>query len=144
MDSICAVCCLSAMGIGLDWIAASAIQTLEGFDVGRPLPLLFQTEITLSRPTRRSPTPPASSPIFFPSRWPFYVRHSSVEDFGKVRRTKLNPSSTDPRLHGVGLEICRMLKFGTSSFKDFEWNFHVLIPPWTPGMNQEKFRNFSA
>lgn len=29
LHSICAVCCLSATGIGLDWIAASAIQTLE-------------------------------------------------------------------------------------------------------------------
>lgn len=72
VDSICTVCCLSAMGIGLDWIAASAIQTLEASMWVGLSRSCFKLKLHFPDRPRRSSKPPSTiQPHNFPSRCRF-------------------------------------------------------------------------
>lgn len=91
VGSICAVCCLSAMGIGLDWIAASAIQTLEASMWVGLSRSCFKLKLHFPGRPGLLPFPPVTSlrylAPFFPSRVVvFFARHRpSVEDFAKAK-----------------------------------------------------------
>lgn len=69
VDSICAVLPIRhGYWIGLDRRVSNT--NTRSLDVGRPLPFLFQTEITLSRPT---PVVPRSPPSFYLAPFSLHV-----------------------------------------------------------------------
>ena len=73
--------------IGLDRRVSNT--NTRSLDVGRPLPFLFQTEITLSRPTSSPPLPPRNHPLGYLA--PFFSLRALSVFFQRRRfRQKLN------------------------------------------------------